>query len=123
MTNEIPIRLGLLAATEVAQSPGGVAEHTELVIFAEEIEEGFECSLLEDIVTALGRVTSDIAQSPNGLLPNIDHRRRQQVDEFWDCTSIDDDLGVLSGTRCDVGQCPSRLKLSAMLPCGGKFLI
>lgn len=63
------------------------------------------------MIAASGRVTSDVTESPNSLLPDVENWRRKEVDELWHCTSLNDDLSMVSRPRCDVSQGPSSFKL------------
>lgn len=108
---QLPVRLGRLAPAEVAQGPGGVTEHADLVVFAEEGQQGTEGTLLEDVVPALGTVTGDVAQSPDSLFPDIEDWRREQLDELGNGLGADNDLSVLSGARGNVGKRPRGFEL------------
>ena len=110
-THQLPVRLRRLASAEVAESPGRVPEHADLVVFAQKSEQGPESTLLENIVPALRAVASDVAEGPHCLLTNIENGRREQLDEFGDSLGVDNDLGVLSSARCDVGKGPCSLEL------------
>jgi hypothetical protein len=81
------------------------------VRLVEEGEKGTKGALLEDVVTALGRVTGDVTESPNCLLTDIENGGGEKLDEDGDGARLDDDLGVLGGAGRDVGQSPSCLKL------------
>jgi hypothetical protein len=109
--DEGPVGLGRLATAEVGKSPGGVAEHRELVVLVEELEKGAESLLAEDKVTALGRVTSNVTESPDSLLADIDNTRSEESNEVGDGAGGDDDLGVLRGARSNVSKSPGGLEL------------
>ncbi len=66
---------------------------------------------MKDIISALWAVTSNVTQSPDCLLANVQDRGRKKVNELRDSPSVDDDLSMLSGARGDVGQGPSSLEL------------
>lgn len=110
-SHQLPVGLRGLAPAEIAQSPGGVAEHADLVVFAEKGQQGTESTLLENVVPALRAVTSDVAQSPDSLFPDIEDWGREQLDKFGDSLGADNDLSVLSGARGDVGERPRGLEL------------
>ena len=108
---QLPVGLGRLAPAEVAQGPGGVTEHADLVVFAEEGQQGTEGTLLEDVVPALRAVTSDVTQSPDGLFPDIEDWRREELNELWNSLGTDNDLSVLRGARGNVGKRPRGFEL------------
>lgn len=110
-SHQFPVGLRGLAPAKIAQCPGGVSEHADLVVFAEQGQQGTESTLLENVIPALGAITSDVTQSPNGLFPNIEHWGREQLDEFRNGLGADNDLSVLSGTRGDIGERPRGLEL------------
>lgn len=83
-TYQLPIRLGLLSSAEVAKGPSGIAKHAELVVLTQKSKERPQSTLLEHKVSALRTVSSNVAQSPDGLFADIHDRRGKQVDEFWD---------------------------------------
>jgi hypothetical protein len=74
MTNQVPFRLRRLATAKVAQRPGCVPHHAELVILAQKRQQRAEGALLQNIITALWAVAGDVAQCPDSLLPDIEHR-------------------------------------------------
>lgn len=119
-THQIPVRLRRLAPAEVAQRPGRVPEHAELVVLAQESQQGAESTLLQDVITALWAVTGDVTQSPNSLLPDIVNRRREQLDELRDSASTDDGLSVVGSTRCDICERPGGFELQTR---GLKFAV
>lgn len=67
--------------------------------------------MLEYVVTTLGAITSDISESPDGLLSNIKYRRRQEVDKLGHGMRVDDDLGMVCCSRSNVGQGPGSFEL------------
>jgi DNA polymerase III psi subunit len=73
MTYQIPIRLWRLSTAEVAQSPRRISQHAKFMILAEQGQERSKSALLQDVVTALGAVTSDVTESPYSLLPHVVH--------------------------------------------------
>lgn len=72
------------------------------MVLAEEVQEGTEGTHLEDMVAASWGVSGDVSERPNGLLPDVKHGGRQEVDELWDSASLDDYLSVVSGTGSNV---------------------
>ena len=76
------------------------------MVLAEQSQEGPKSALLKDVVTALGAVTSNVAESPYSLLPNVVHARRKQFDEFWHSTSANNSLSVFGSTRRDIRERP-----------------
>lgn len=83
------------------------------MVFAEELQKRPQGALPKDVISALWAVTSNIAQSPDSLLSDIQDRRRKELDELRDSPSVDDDLGVLRCARRDVSKRPCCLKLGA----------
>lgn len=82
------------------------------MVLVEELEKGLESTLRKNVVTALGRVTGNVTESPDGLLADVKDGRREEENEEGDGTGGDDDLGVLRGTRGNVGKSPSGLELN-----------
>ena len=110
-THEVPVRLRVLSPAEVAEGPGSVPKHGELVVLVQQGEERRKSSLLEDVVSALGRVSGDISERPDGLLPDVENGRGEELDEERDGVGVNDDLGVIRGSRSDVGESPGGLEL------------
>lgn len=110
-THELPVGLGVLASAEVAEGPSGVPEHADLVGLVEEGEERTKGALLENVVAALGAVSSNVAESPNGLLADVEDGGGEELDEDGDGARLDDDLGMLRGSRGDVGKGPGGFEL------------
>ena len=108
----MPVGLGCLSTAEVAESPGGVSQHTKLAAVTEEGEKGRESSGGQDVVPALRRITSNVAQSPHSLFPDIGFVAGQQLDKDGDGASLNDDLRLRGRTRGNVGQSPSSLELN-----------
>lgn len=77
----------------------------------EEGEERPEGALLEDVVAALGAVSSNVAEGPDGLLADVEDGGGEELDEDRHGARLDDDLSVLRGSRCDVGEGPGGLEL------------
>jgi hypothetical protein len=111
LTYRVPVRLGSLAPAEVAQSPSSVSEHAELAAVSQKGEQRLECAAAQDIVSARGAVTSNVTESPDGLLADIGLGAAQQLNKDGDSTGLDDDLGLCGRSRGDVGQSPSSLEL------------
>lgn len=111
MAYRLPVRLRSLSTAEVAEGPGSISEHAQLAAVAQKAEERRQSSSRQDVVAALGRVSSNVTQSPNSLLSHIGLVARKQFDEDRNCAGFDDDLGLCSGTRGDVGESPSSLEL------------
>lgn len=91
-TYRVPVRLWSLAAAEVAQSPGGIAQHTQLAAVAEEVQQRLQRTTAQHVVTALGAVTSNVSESPDGLLTHVGLRTGKKFNKDRDGTSLDDDL-------------------------------
>mmetsp|Transcript_10742 Transcript_10742/g.27015 ORF Transcript_10742/g.27015 Transcript_10742/m.27015 type:complete len:213 (-) Transcript_10742:455-1093(-) len=103
-------RLGLAPAV-VGKGPGGVPEHGDLGGRVELREQRLHGALVQDQVPALGRVSRNVAEGPDGLLPHILRRGGQEVHKDGHGALLDDDLGVLARPARDVGQRPRRLEL------------
>lgn len=110
-TYSVPIGLRGLATAKVAQGPSRVAEHAELAAVSQQAKQRLESSAAEDIVAAMGAVTSNVTKSPDGLLSHIGLRAGKELDEDGDSASLNDDLGLGGRARGDVGQGPSSLEL------------
>lgn len=70
---QFPFWLRILSSAEVAQGPGGISEHTQLVVFTQERQQGPQSTLLQDVVSALWAVACDVPECPDGLFANIEH--------------------------------------------------
>lgn len=112
MTYSVPIRLRRLAAAEVAQGPGSVAQHAQLPAIVDEVQQRTQSTGVENEVTALRAVTRNVTKGPDGLLTNIGFRAAQEFAEDRYSTSLDNNLGLLGGTRGNVGQSPSSFELN-----------
>lgn len=110
-TYRVPIRLWRLAAAKVAKCPGGISEHAKLTAVTKESQQRLEGAAAQNVVTALWAVTSNVSESPDGLLPHIGFWTGEELDENGDGTGLDDDLGLCSASRGNVGQGPSSLEL------------
>lgn len=110
-TYSVPVGLGGLSTAEVAQSPGGVAEHAELAAVTKEGDQRLEGAALQDKVSALRAVTSNVTEGPDSLLADIGLGALEQLDKDGDGAGVNDDLCLLGRTRGNVGQCPGSLKL------------
>lgn len=107
----VPVGLGGLATAEVAEGPGCVAEHAKLAAVAKQVEQRLQGIAAEDIVTAAGAVTSNVAESPDSLFPDIRLRTRKELDEDGDSSGLDDDLrlGCRAGGNVCEGPCSLEL--------------
>lgn len=112
MTYGVPIRLRRLAAAEVAQGPGSVAQHAQLPAIVDEVQQRTQSTGVKDKVTALRAVTRNVTKGPDGLLTNIGLWAAQELAEDRHSTSLDNDLGLLGGTGGNVGQSPSGFELN-----------
>lgn len=111
-TYSSPVRLGGLATAEVAKCPSSIAEHAKLTAIAEKVKKRLKSTTAEDIVTAVRAVTSDVAEGPDGLFPDIRLGATKKLDENRDSTSLNDNLCLSGGAGCDVGQSPGSLELN-----------
>ena len=66
---------------------------------------------MQDKVSALRAVTSNVTKGPDSLLANIRLGALEQLDKDGDGTGVDNDLCLLSGARGNVGQSPGSLEL------------
>jgi len=110
-TYSIPVRLRCLATTEVAQSPGSIAEHTELTTIAKQSEQRLKGALLEDVVSTNRAITSNVAESPDSLFPDIWLRGEQKLDKDRYGACFNDNLCLLCRPRGDICQSPGSLEL------------
>jgi hypothetical protein len=51
------------------------------VVLVQEHQKRLKCTTVKDVVTALGRVAGNVSECPNGLLANVEHGRRQKLNE------------------------------------------
>ena len=72
---QLPFRLRILSSAKVAQSPCGISEHAQFVIFAQERQQGSQSALLQNVVSALRTVACDVPERPDGLFADIQHGR------------------------------------------------
>lgn len=72
---QFPFWLRVLSSAEIAQGPGSISEHAQLVVFAQEGQQGSQGALLQNVVSTLWAVAGDVPESPDGLLANIEHGR------------------------------------------------
>lgn len=110
-TYSSPVRLGGLATAEVAKCPSSIAEHAKLTAIAEKVKKRLKSTAAEDIVTAVRAITSDVAEGPDGLFPDIRLGASKKLDENRDSASLNDNLCLSGGAGCDVGQGPGSLEL------------
>lgn len=108
----MPVWLWGFATAEVAQSPGSVAEHAKLAAVAEEGQEWLESVASKDIVTACWAITSNVTESPDGLLTDIWLVAAKKLNEDWDSTGLNDDLSLSGRAGSNVGQSPGGLELN-----------
>lgn len=111
-TYGVPIRLGSLSTAEVAESPGGIAEHAQLAAVAKQVKQWLQSAAAQDVVATVGAVASDVAQSPYGLLADIGLGAGEELDEDRNGIGLDDDLGLSGRARGNVGQGPRSLELN-----------
>lgn len=111
LTYSVPVRLWGLATAKVAESPGRVAQHTELAAVAEQVQQRLQSAAAQDVVTALWAVASNVSESPNSLLAHIRLRAGEELDKDGNGTSLNDNLGLGSASRCNVGKSPCSLEL------------
>lgn len=81
------------------------------MVLAQEGEQRWKGALLEDEISALWRITSNVSQRPNSLLTDVEDGRGEELDKERDGARVDDDLGVVRGSRGDVGEGPGGLEL------------
>lgn len=67
--------------------------------------------MAEDEITALGGVSSNVAQGPNCLLPHLFRLAREKFNEDWYGSMLHDDPSVVGSAASNVGEGPSCLKL------------
>ncbi len=110
-TNQFPVGLRGFSTTKVAQCPCGIAEHADLVIFAQETQQRPEGALLENIVPTMRTITCNVTQCPHSLFADIQHGGRKEFDKFRHSIGLDHHLSVFLSARCDICQSPGSLKL------------
>lgn len=110
-TYSIPVRLRGLPTAEVAQGPSRVAEHAQLTAVAKEVQERLESTAAENVVTAVGAVAGNVAESPDSLFPHIGLGAGKKFNEDGDSSGLNHDLGLSGRAGGNVGQGPSSLKL------------
>ena len=64
-THLLPLRLRVLAPAKVAQSPGSIPQHRQLVVLIQQQQQRLQCSSLEDVIPASRRVTGNVTQGPD----------------------------------------------------------
>ena len=82
----------------------------------------FEKYLINDIISAVGRISSYVSDGPDGLLLHVLGGRGQQLDEDGDGSGLDDHAGLSRGAAGDVGQSPGSLELKGRVVGGAKEL-
>lgn len=111
-TYRVPIGLRRLATAEVAESPRGIAKHAQLPAIVDQVEKGTEGTGVQHEVTALRAVTSNVTESPDGLLTDIGLGAAQKLAEDRHSTSFDDHLSLLGRSGGNVGQSPGGFELN-----------
>jgi hypothetical protein len=111
-TYHIPIRLRRLATAEVAQGPGSITEHAQLAAIVDQVQQRTESAGAKNEVAALGAVTGNVSEGPDGLFADVRLVAAEELDENGDGTGLDDDLGLLGGAGGNVGQGPGSLELN-----------
>ena len=67
--------------------------------------------MAEDEITALGGVSSNVAQSPYCLLPDIFRLAREKLNQDGHSSMLDENPSVVGGAASNVGEGPSCLEL------------
>jgi hypothetical protein len=73
------------------------------MVFAQQGQQRPQCTLLENVVPTLRAITSDVTQSPYGLLADIKYGRREEIDKLRDSVCLDHNLSVFSSSGGNVG--------------------
>lgn len=107
----LPVWLRCLATAEIAQCPGRVSEHAQLAAVAQQSQQRAKGASLQHEVAACGAVTSNVAESPDGLFPDVGLVTAEQLDEDGHGAGLNDHLRLLCRARGDVGEGPCSLKL------------
>mmetsp|Transcript_10968 Transcript_10968/g.33402 ORF Transcript_10968/g.33402 Transcript_10968/m.33402 type:complete len:597 (+) Transcript_10968:94-1884(+) len=100
-----------LAAAQVGQRPGRVAQHAQTRVVRQLLEQRLQRARADDEVAARRRVAGDVPQRPHGLLAHFVVRRREQLHEDGHGAALDDHVRVVRRARGDVRQRPGRLEL------------
>lgn len=103
--HQFKIGLGL-AAAKIRQSPGGVAEHTDLAILVELVQQRVHCAGLQDKITAGRRISGDVPEGPDSLFADIVVGTHEQSDKNGHGADFHDDFGVLGSAGCDICERP-----------------
>ena len=117
----MPVWLRRLSTTEVAQGPGGIAQHAQLPAVAQQGQQRTEGAGLQDKVTACGAVAGDVAQGPDGLLAHVGLVAAEQLNEDGHGAGLDDHLRLLRRARGNVSEGPCRLELDQRVRGAQKF--
>lgn len=110
-THCVPVWLGGLATAEVAQGPGGVAQHAELAAVTKQSQQRLQGAAAQDVVAALWAVTGNVSEGPHSLLADIGLWAGEELDKDGDGAGLDNNLGLCSTTGGDVGEGPGGLEL------------
>ena len=76
----------ILAATQVDDHPGDVAQKRHGYVGRDELQQGLHDAQLDDQIAAVRPVTDDVAQRPHGLLAHVLVRRLQEAQKMLDST-------------------------------------
>ena len=79
-------------------------------------------NLVDDVISAVGRISGDVSDGPDGLLLNVLGGRGQQLDEDGDGSGLDDHSGLRRGPAGDVGKGSGGLELECRVVGGAKEL-
>ena len=106
---------GRLTTAEVGKSPRAVAEHSNLVGVGETVKKRLEGSSLEDLVTEVSTVTSNVTQSPSSLFAKVVAWGSEEVNKRRNGPSIHNKFSLFGGSRGDVSQHPSSFELKLLV--------
>lgn len=84
------------------------------MVLIQQTEERPECALTKHVISALGRVTGNVSESPHGLFADIDDWRVEKLDEDGHRACFNHDLSVIRSTGSNVCQSPGSFKLSEL---------
>mmetsp|Transcript_47674 Transcript_47674/g.132295 ORF Transcript_47674/g.132295 Transcript_47674/m.132295 type:complete len:320 (+) Transcript_47674:738-1697(+) len=105
-------------AAEIGERPGRVAEHGELGVLAQLLEQRHHGLLLQDLVAVRWRVTGDVAEGPDRLLGHVVVDALEQPAEDRDGARVDHNLGLVRGARRNVRERPRGLELQRRVVVG-----
>mmetsp|Transcript_10511 Transcript_10511/g.23775 ORF Transcript_10511/g.23775 Transcript_10511/m.23775 type:complete len:359 (+) Transcript_10511:686-1762(+) len=100
-----------LAAAEIGERPAGVARHGDLLRGHQDMHHGVKAAALQHEVAEVRRVSRDVAQCPDSLLPHVVAGRRQQLHKDRQGTLFHDHAGLVGIARSNVGEHPGGLEL------------